>query len=273
MPASDSDRATATRSPATRIDGPVALIGDVHGQLDLFDRLVDRLARRGDFRDRWIVLLGDLVDRGPDPRGVIARVLELMAAHPRTTIVCGNHDLAMAGALDLVPVPAEAQWAKRWRRGYQCETTFRSYGVAPGDFEGLGRAVPEDHARLLTALPWVVEHPGVICVHAGLTPELPTATQLKILRERDFTLHRPPWLCRKDLDETVSPRDCPVPIASGHVVRERPHVDSNRILLDCTGGVGGELTGLLLPENELITSHRDARPVRRRRWPFGRRAA
>ena len=273
MPASAPDPATATRSLATRIDGPVALIGDVHGQLDLLDRLVERLARRGDFRNRWVVFLGDLVDRGPDPRGVIERVLELMAAHPRTTMICGNHDLAMAGSLDLVPVPAEAEWAKRWRRGYQCETTFRSYGVEPGDFERLKRAVPEDHARLLAALPWVVEHPEVICVHAGLTPELPTATQLRILRERDFSLHRPPWLCRKDLGADVSPGDCRVPIASGHVARRQPHVDSNRILLDCTGGVGGELTGLLLPEKELITSHRDAHPVRRRWWPFGRRVA
>jgi serine/threonine protein phosphatase 1 len=271
MPASAPD--LATRSLAARIDGPVVLIGDVHGQLDLLDRLLDRLSRRADFAGRWIVFLGDLVDRGPDPRGVLERVLELMASHPRTTSVCGNHDLAMAGSLELVPVPAEAQWARRWRRGYQCETTFRSYGVEPFDFESLARAVPEDHARLLSAMPWVVEHPGVICVHAGLTRELPTSTQLKILRERDFTLHRPAWLCRQDLGQSVAPADCRVPVASGHVARPKPYVDSTRILLDCTGGEGGELTGLLLPEYELVTSHRDAYPVRRRWWPFGRRAA
>ena len=263
-----------TQRLATRIDGPVVLIGDVHGQVDLLDRLMDRLARREDFRDRWVVFLGDLVDRGPDPRGAIDRVLELMAAHPRTTAVCGNHDLAMAASLDLVPTPAEAQWASRWRRGYQCETTFASYGVATGDFEGLAQAVPDDHAQLLSTLPWVVEHPRVICVHAGLTPELPTTTQLKILRERDFSLHRPAWLCRQDLGPDVSPRDCRLPIASGHVARRQAHVGSDRILLDCTGGLGGELTGLLLPEYELVTSHREAHPVRRHRWwPFGRRVA
>ena len=69
-----------TQRLATRIDGPVVLIGDVHGQVDLLDRLMDRLARREDFRDRWVGFLGDLVDRGPDPRGAIDRVLELMAA-------------------------------------------------------------------------------------------------------------------------------------------------------------------------------------------------
>lgn len=269
----DPDSATATRSLATRIKGPVLLIGDVHGQLDLLDGLLDRASRCGEFRNRWVVFLGDLVDRGPDSRGVIERVLELMASHPRTTAVCGNHDLAMAGSLGLVPVPIEAQWAKRWRLGYQCEATFRSYGVEPGDLEALQQAVPDSHAKLLAALPWVVEHPEVICVHAGLTPELPTATQLRILRERDFSLHRPPWLCRADLSERVAPSDCRVPIASGHVARQQAHVDSKRILLDCTGGLGGELTGLLLPEYELVTSHADARPIRRRWWRFGRRAA
>jgi serine/threonine protein phosphatase 1 len=139
--------------------------------------------------------------------------------------------------------------------------------------EALQQAVPDSHANLLAALPWVVEHPEVICVHAGLTPELPTATQLRILRERDFSLHRPPWLCRADLSERVAPSDCRVPIASGHVARQQAHVDSKRILLDCTGGLGGELTGLLLPEYELVTSHADARPIRRRWWRFGRRAA
>ena len=273
MPASVPDPAADSCRLAGRIDGPVAVIGDVHGQLDLLDRLIERLAGCGDFDNRWIVLLGDLVDRGPNPRGVIQRVMELTTTHPRTTVACGNHDLAMAGSLGLVPVPEEAEWSRRWRRGYQCETTFASYGVAAGDFAGLARAVPDDHARLLAGLPWVVEHPELIVVHAGLVPELPTETQLQMLRQRDFSLHRPPWLCRKDLGANVFPVDCRVPIVSGHVAQKRPHVGSRRILLDTTGGVGGELTALLLPEHQLVTSHRDARPVRQSWWPFGRRAA
>ncbi len=272
MPTSRDGLSSGPSLP-TRINGPVALIGDVHGQLDLFDRLLDRLARRGDFQQRWIVLLGDLVDRGPNSRGVIDRVLELIASHPRTTAVCGNHDLAMAATLGLLPVPEEAQWPKRWTRGYQCESTFVSYGVRPHDIDALGQAVPDSHAELLAALPWLVEHPEVLCVHAGLTDEMPLETQLKILRKRDFSLHRPPWLCRKDLGEMSGPGNCPVPIASGHVPRQRIHVGPRRYLLDTSGGLGGELSGLLLPELELVTSARDPRPIRRGWWPFRRRVA
>ena len=272
MPTSRDGLSSGPSLP-TRINGPVVLIGDVHGQLDLFDRLLDRLARRGDFQQRWIVLLGDLVDRGPNSRGVIDRVLELIASHPRTTAVCGNHDLAMAATLGLLPVPEEAQWPKRWTRGYQCESTFVSYGVRPHDIDALGQAVPDSHAELLAALPWLVEHPEVLCVHAGLTDEMPLETQLKILRKRDFSLHRPPWLCRKDLGETSGPGNCPVPIASGHVPRQRIHVGPRRYLLDTSGGLGGELSGLLLQELELVTSACDPRPIRRGWWPFRRRVA
>jgi len=257
----------------SRIDGPVVLIGDVHGQLDQLEQLLARISCHPAFAERWIVFLGDLVDRGPDPRGVIECVLDLMKRHPRTTITCGNHDLAMAGSLKLVPAPEEADWRRRWRRGYQSETTFASYGVSPGDFEGLGDAIPDDHATLLASLPWVVEHPRVICVHAGLTPELPTPTQLQVLRHRDFTLHRPPWLCRKDLGTDVSPRDCLVPIASGHVAYPKPHIGKKRIMLDCTGGMGGDLTALLLPEYEVVTSSHNASRARTSWWPFSRKAA
>ena len=54
---------------ATRIDGPVAVIGDLHGQVEQLVALLDRLHERPDFRDRWLVFIGDFVDRGPDPKG------------------------------------------------------------------------------------------------------------------------------------------------------------------------------------------------------------
>ena len=44
MPASAQDSAADSGRLAGRIDGPVAVIGDVHGQLDLLDRLVEKLA-------------------------------------------------------------------------------------------------------------------------------------------------------------------------------------------------------------------------------------
>jgi len=254
----------------TRINGPLAIVGDVHGQLDLFDRLLERLRRRTDWQQRWIVLIGDLVDRGPDSRGVIERVLELIASHGRTTAVCGNHDLAMAATLGVVPVPDEADWERRWLSGYECEATFASYEATPGDVDELRRQVPATHTRLLSDLPWLVEHPRVLCVHAGLVGTLPLETQLRVLRERDFSLHSPTWLCSKGLQDDQGPSECRVPIVSGHVRVPRVRCSPRRYLVDTTGGRGGELSCLLLPERQVITSHHDARCLKRRWWPFSR---
>ena len=53
-------------SVPTRIDGPVAVIGDVHGQVDKLRRIITKLAAVPGISERWIVFIGDLVDRGPD---------------------------------------------------------------------------------------------------------------------------------------------------------------------------------------------------------------
>ena len=53
-------------------------IGDVHGHLDKLDQALDWMERDGG-KDAPIVFVGDLVDRGPDSRGVIQRVIDAQA--------------------------------------------------------------------------------------------------------------------------------------------------------------------------------------------------
>jgi serine/threonine protein phosphatase 1 len=70
---------------------PVA-IGDIHGRLDLLDQLLAQ------FEDRQFVFLGDLTDRGPDSRGVVARVRELVE-DGRAVCCMGNHDQMLIEAV------------------------------------------------------------------------------------------------------------------------------------------------------------------------------
>ncbi len=236
------------------IDGPLTIIGDLHGQRAALERLLDRLRARPDFGTRWIVFAGDFLDRGPDPRGALDAVLALRDEHPKTTAVMGNHDLAVAAALGLVPAPAACNWPQRYIASYDCATTFASYGVPFGDLPALAAAMPDEHQRFLAGLPWCVEHPEYLIVHAGLTCDMPFDAQLATLRRRDFSLNRPPWLCDRSLAHAPVPGGCPFTVVSGHV--PVPHVTfrERRVLVDTTGGQAGDLSAVLLPERLVVTS-------------------
>ena len=237
-----------------RIEGPVAVIGDVHGQLDKLQTVIEKLRSRPDYQDRWIVFIGDYVDRGPDSKGVMDLFCSLCDEHPRTTGIMGNHELAMNGSLGLVPTPEFSNWSERWLPNYQSETTFASYGVPMGDLEGLRNAMPLRHQEIFSSLPWCVEHPNYLFVHAGINSNTPFEMQLRILRARDFTLSRPDWLCSKSLVQKSPPHDCPYTVVVGHVQFPEVQFRPNQILVDTTGGYEGDLSCVLLPENIVISS-------------------
>ena len=82
------------RLAATLPEGPLAIIGDIHGEIDALNIVLDKLgvdvrARRS---PRHIVFVGDLVDRGPDSVAVVRRVAALVDAG-LATVVLGNHEL------------------------------------------------------------------------------------------------------------------------------------------------------------------------------------
>lgn len=258
---------------ATRIRGPVAVIGDVHGQADKLAVILDRLDTLPDFSDRWIVFLGDLVDRGPDPKAVVDMVVDLRRHHPRTTVICGNHELAMGTALGWLPSPEYSPIGDQWIGVYDSETTFDSYGAAPGDLDDLAAKIPQSHEDLLAELPWCVEHPDYFFVHAGLDPNTPFEMQVRALRQRDFSLSRPQWLCSHSLATNMTvPVGCRQTVVTGHVRVPRVTFEDRRLCVDTTGGLSGDLSCVLLPEKKVITSSpQKVAAETRRGWnPFRR---
>lgn len=76
-------------------DGPVDIVGDVHGEIGPLRSLLDHLGynEQGQHPDgRHLVFLGDLTDRGPDSPAVVSLVQQLVLAG-RAQCVLGNHDL------------------------------------------------------------------------------------------------------------------------------------------------------------------------------------
>ena len=225
--------------------------------MDALQKIFDRLRCRDDFQRRWIVFIGDLVDRGPDPKGAINFVLETIREHPRTIALSGNHELAMSGALGVIETPEDNDWTGRWLDHYGSESTFASYGVPFGETEELAKQLPEEHQTLLANLPWAVDHPEFFFVHAGLDGNSPFEVQKRILAARDFSLNRPTWLCSKRLPFQDPPEDCHQIVVSGHAHVPQVVFARKRLLIDTTGCFEGSMSCILLPENQVIFSDPD----------------
>src|SRR5688572_3339405 len=70
-------------------------VGDIHGRLDLLDRLlavVEEDLDRKPSRKAMLVFLGDLIDRGPDSRGVVERLRTYRHEVLRPYFLAGNHE-------------------------------------------------------------------------------------------------------------------------------------------------------------------------------------
>ena len=259
--------------PAVRLEYPVVAVADLHGQSGPLDRLIGRLRPLPEWPAASLVFLGDLVDRGPDVKGTVQRVMDLLAEKPGSTCVMGNHDLAFLSATGIGGLPSDF-WRRRYGELGDHEATFQSYlGRTPeyhsyddwlADLAALRAAVPADQQRFLADLPWVAEAEGHVFLHNGLSPELaePAEIQLELLRRKrwagyvsprpgtktaaEYRPEYPVWL---GADKRLSAAPLPLPgrvQVTGHQRVPAPDVSPVRARLDTTGGLGGELVGCLL---------------------------
>ena len=75
--------------------GRAYAIGDVHGRLDLLDRLLAKVEADGDARgdqDTLLIFVGDLIDRGPSSAQVVERVRTYRRPGVKTVFLLGNHE-------------------------------------------------------------------------------------------------------------------------------------------------------------------------------------
>lgn len=233
--------------PALPAGERIYAIGDIHGRVDLFEALLDMIeadsAVRGPARV-GIVLLGDLVDRGPDSARVVERALGLGSRFESVEALIGNHEATMLSVLRGHP-----DWLDDWLAfgGWQ---TLLSYGVssallaigahadAAEIIAAAQRAVPEAHLAWLESLPYQCRHGDYLFAHAGIRPGIAFEAQ----QPRDLL-----WIREEFLDSRV---DHGAVVVHGHSISADVEERPNRIGIDTGAFNTGMLTALGLEGEE-----------------------
>jgi serine/threonine protein phosphatase 1 len=222
-------------SPPPPEPGRLYVIGDIHGRADLLDRMVGEITNDLTARpvaDSLVVTVGDYVDRGPDSRGVVDRLLK-NPFPTRFVALKGNHETLLEGFL------LNPQVAEHWRRFGGLET-MQSYGVPVGDVmrgreylaaaRALAQAIPAAHFDFLGTLPTSLTVGKYFICHAGVRPGVPLDRQT----EEDLLWIREPFLAsRADHGKIV---------VHGHTPTEQPELLPNRINVDTGAFMTGRLT-------------------------------
>jgi diadenosine tetraphosphatase ApaH/serine/threonine PP2A family protein phosphatase len=116
----------------------VAVVSDIHANLHALEAVLADI--EGESPDE-VWCLGDIVGYGPRPNECCALVRERA-----DLVLCGNHDLAVTGALDLEEFSGDAAQAARWTRGV--------LDAGHGDWlAGLSPSGRRDRAKLFHASP------------------------------------------------------------------------------------------------------------------------
>lgn len=216
------------------------VVGDVHGRLDLLERLlgdIDRERKEHPTRKTLLVFLGDLIDRGPQSAEVVERLRTFSARGVRTVFLLGNHEEVLVRILEgdasLIP-----NW--RWFGGSEC---LRSYGADPDRIarlndedavEAVREAIPAEHVEFLKSFVDTCRFGDYLFVHAGIRPGVSIDEQM----QSDLRWIREPFL----LDDT----DHGCVVVHGHTISEEVEERVNRIGIDTGAYRTGVLTALAI---------------------------
>lgn len=240
----------------------VYAIGDIHGQLGMLrtahQRIADDKARVKD-PDATVVHVGDLVDRGPDSKGVVQELMDGIEGGEPWVVLKGNHDRLfeyfIRDGKDTDGVLREGlTWHDNPLGG---KDTLRSYGVERSALERASRfhsraveAVPEAHLRFIEARPTSHRIGNLFFAHAGIRPGVPLDEQ----EEDDLV-----WIRNEFLS---SDEKHPALIVHGHtVVQEATHY-GNRINLDSGAGYGDPITAAVIEGTQAwVLGHDGRRPM------------
>ena len=216
------------------------VVGDVHGRLDLLEKLLAKIHAEQEQQalDKvLLVFLGDLIDRGPSSAQVLERLRTYDRPGVRPIFLLGNHEEVLLRILK-----GDAELITRWRcfGGTEC---LQSYGIEPARLDNISdddslrivrEAIPGEHVRFVESFANSCRFGDYLFVHAGIRPgvklEQQTQTDLRWIRE--------PFL--------YDDRDHGVVVVHGHTISPQVEELPNRIGIDTGAYRTGILTALAI---------------------------
>lgn len=219
-------------------------IGDVHGRLDLLDQLLAAIERDVEHRPQRknaLVFLGDLIDRGPESRGVIERLRNFRHDRLKPYFLGGNHEEVLLRLLD-----GERGILSSWLQfgGAQC---LASYGFDPSLIEvrneraslaAIKQVIPESHVNFISSFADTLRFGDYLFVHAGIRPGI----DLSLQSQSDLRWIRSPFLEDKS--------DHGMVVVHGHTISNEVEIQQNRIGIDTGAYRTGRLTALAVDGEE-----------------------
>lgn len=209
------------------MNGRLIAIGDIHGCHEEFSELL-RLIDLQPY-DR-LVLLGDLVNRGPNT----PRVLELARAH-RAISLLGNHELRLLN----------------YRRTRDLKF------VKENDLETFDQLTAEDWTYLENML-LTYEEPelNLVCVHGGFLPDMPWNKQPAEIVTRIQVIDAAGQPCKR-AEAPAAPSwadlwNGPPLVVYGHTPRPEIYKRKWSVGIDTACAMGGHLTAFILPEKRFV---------------------
>lgn len=213
----------------------VYAVGDVHGcaaRLDALHEAIGHDALRAPEARKVIVYLGDYVDRGPDSRGVVARLLAPAPPTCERIFLKGNHEVMFLAA---IAPTATQEVVGFWLENGGAET-LASYGGDPARRARWAGLLPGPHAAFLGGLRTAWSAGGYLFAHAGIRPGVAPDAQ----DEDDLLWIREPFLSWRS---EAAP---PGVTVHGHTPARAPEVLGHRIGIDTGAVYGGALTAAVL---------------------------
>jgi serine/threonine protein phosphatase 1 len=216
----------------------VYAVGDIHGRLDLFEALIAAIEADDaacSAADTTVILLGDLVDRGPDSAGVIDRA-RAWQGRRKVRILTGNHEEMFLQSFDKTDV------LRHFLR-FGGKETVLSYGIDEQAYQAatvddvqvmMHTAVPAGDRAFLEGFEDMIAIGDYLFVHAGIDPLVPFEEQ----RTNDLRWIREPFLSHGQPFGAV--------VVHGHTISDEPQDRGNRIGIDTGAYLSGRLTALVL---------------------------